>query len=351
MQRYSVIISLLLFSAFAATEQASGGVILVYHHVAPDTPPSTTISPENFRAHLEYLRANDFNVIGLIEMLDALQNRQVIPEKSIAITFDDGYSSIYDTAFPMLEEFGFPFTLFVSTGPIDRAQPNYMTWENIKEMASAGVTIANHLVEHPYMLNKLQGEAEVDWISRMRQEILEAQMAITRHTGQDNKLLAYPYGEYDNTIKSLSEELGFIGLAQNSGAVGFNSDFLALPRFPLASIYANLNTAKVKFGTKAFNVEQLAPLSPVTSESRPTATLKFSSGDYHFDQIACFSSGKAMKLSWSDTQDGVLTIEPVDDLSGRRSRYICTAPDVGNGSKAGSDRFFWYSIQWINLSD
>lgn len=345
MQRYSIILYFFLLTSALANGQESSGVVLLYHHVASDTPPSTTISPETFRSHLEYLRDNNFKVIGLSEMVTALQNQQAIPEKSIAITFDDGYSSIYDTAFPMLEQFGFPFTLFVSTGPIDRAQSNYMTWENINEMASAGVTIANHLVEHPYMLDKLPEETDANWINRMRQEIQEAQKTIVSHTGQDNKFLAYPYGEYNNNIKDLSKELGFIGFAQNSGAIGFDSDFLALPRFPLASIYANLNTAKVKFGTKAFNVKQLSPLSPVTSESRPTARLKFSSGDYRLEQIACFSNSEAMNISWSGTEEGVLTIRPKADISGRRSRYICTAPDVG------SDRFFWYSVQWINLSD
>jgi len=346
MPRYSLIFSFFLMSsAFTASEAATSGVALLYHHVAVDTPPSTSISPESFRAHLEYLRDNDFHVIDLSEMVNALQSRQSIPEKSIAITFDDGYSSIYDTAFPMLEEFGFPFTLFVTTGPIDAAQSNYMSWENIKEMANAGVTIANHLVEHPYMLDKLQGEAEVDWLYRMRQEILESQSTITRHTGQDNKFLAYPYGEYNNNIRELSEDLGFISFAQNSGAIGFDSDFLALPRFPLAGIYANLNTAKVKFGTKAFNVKQLSPLSPVTSDERPAASLMFSAGDYRPKQIACFSNSQAMDMAWSDAEKGVLTISPKADLSGRRSRYICTAPDVG------SDRFFWYSVQWINLSN
>ena len=345
-QFYSVILSFFsLLCVFASASKASeSGVILLYHHVASETPASTSISPENFKAHLEYLKANDFNVMGLGEMVNALRVRRTLPEKSVAITFDDGYLSIYDTAFPMLNEFGFPFTVFVSTGPIDRAQSNYMSWGNIKEMASAGVTIANHLVEHSYMLDKLQGEAQVDWIERMREEILEAQQTITRHSGQDNKFLAYPYGEYDNDIKSLVEELGFIGFAQNSGSAGFSSDFLALPRFPLASIYANLSTAKVKFATKAFNVEQLRPLSPVSSNSRPTATLKFSTGDYRLNQIACFSNNKPMIMNWSSSEEGVLTIVPEADLTGRRSRYICTAPDMK------SDHFFWYSVQWIDLT-
>lgn len=326
-------------SAWAASES---GVILVYHHVAGDTPPSTSLSPKNFAAHLEYLQANDFNVISLPAMVDALANRESIPDKSVAITFDDGYASIYDTAFPMLQEYGYPFTLFVSTGPIDRGQSNYMTWEHIAEMAAAGVTIANHLVEHPYMLERLSGEDEKGWLNRLQQEILQAQNSITEHTGQTQRLLAYPYGEYNNAIKNLVSSLEFTGLAQNSGAVGFDSDFAALPRFPLASIYANLDTAKIKFASKAFNVEQIAPTNPLSTDPRPLAKLKFSPGNYLRQQIACFSNGEAMSLNWSDEEDGILEIKPKTDLRARRSRYVCTAPDTE------SNQFYWYSVQWIN---
>lgn len=334
---------LVLFLACSTSLFASdSGVILLYHHVDSDTPPSTSISPQDFTGHLEYLRDNDFTVMNLPEMLDALSQKRPVPDKTVAITFDDGYISIYDTAFPLLQEFGYPFTLFVSTGPIDRQQRNYMSWDNIKEMSDAGVTIANHLVEHPYMLERSAGEKESIWLDRLRIEILAAEKSIETHTGQKQRLLAYPYGEYDNNIKALIKDLGFTGLAQNSGAVGFTSDSLALPRFPLASIYANLETAKVKFASKAFNVQLIEPESPVNSSARPTASLKFLPGNYRIDQIACFSNGEAMEMKWSQQEEGVVEILPISDVTGRRSRYICTAPDTT------SDRYYWYSVQWIN---
>ncbi|MFK7862928.1 MAG: polysaccharide deacetylase family protein [Pseudohongiellaceae bacterium] len=331
----------LLVSTFTRAESESG-VIIAYHHVATDTPPSTSLSPAAFEAHLKYLKENDFSVMGLPEMLESLALKKPLPPKAVAITFDDGYSSIYQTAFPMLQEFGYPFTLFVSTGPIDRAQSKYMSWENIKEMAAAGVTIANHLVDHPYMLEKRANEDDTQWLDRLRMEILAAENTIKMQTGQSHQLLAYPYGEYDNRIQKLVSDLGFTGVAQNSGAVGFFSDKTALPRFPLASIYANLDTAKVKFASKAFKVEQLAPISPVTSELRPVAKLKFSPDDYRRQQVACFSGGQPMQMDWSDDEDGVVVIRPNEDLNGRRSRYVCTAPDINDG------RFYWYSVQWIN---
>jgi hypothetical protein len=172
---------------------------------------------------------------------------------------------------------------------------------------------------------------------------LEAEQRIEAETGQSHRYLAYPYGEYDPAIKSLLSELNFVGLAQNSGAVGPESDFLALPRFPLASIYANLDTASTKFSTLPFSVVQLQPNSPVTSNRSPSAVLKFENGDYNFSQIACFANSKPIPMTWIDREQGVLELNPEESYSGRRWRYICTAPDPN------SNRYYWYSVQWINL--
>jgi len=321
---------------------ADSGVITLYHHVATDTPPSTTISPADFRAHLDYLKTNQFNVIGLDLMLDSIQNGRELPDKAIAITFDDGYSSIYETAFPMLKKYGFPFTLFVSTGPINNNQRNYMTWEQISEMSDAGVLIANHMIEHPYMLERLAGESDSQWITRLRNELLQAEQEIEQHTGQSHKYLAYPYGEFDKAIKNMLAETGFIGLAQNSGAVNSHTDFLAIPRYPLASIYANLDTAITKLESLAFEVQQLEPDSPVTSSHSPQVTLQFSTTKHNIAQINCFADSKAIPMQWLDRDNGIVKLVPEAEYSGRRWRYICTAPVANTG------RYYWYSVQWID---
>lgn len=332
-------ILLLLGSPLLAAQSA---VILVYHHVAEDTPPSTTISPNDFEAHLSYLRDNNFTVIALDHMIDSLRSGQPLPEKSVVITFDDGYSSIYETAFPMLESYGYPFTLFLSTGPIDSGLSNYMNWDQIRRMSDAGVIIANHMVDHPYMLEARNNVSATQKLSRLRIELLAAEQRIEEETGQSHRYLAYPYGEHDPDIKSLLAELNFVGLAQNSGAVGVESDFLALPRFPLAGIYANLNSASTKFSTLPFSVKQLQPESPVTQETNPKVTLKFEDGNYDLNQIGCFANSKAIPMNWVDKDQGVLELKPEEHYTGRRWRYICTAPDPD------SNRYYWYSVQWIN---
>jgi len=322
---------------------AHSAVILLYHHVAEDTPSSTSISPANFEAHLGYLRDNDFNVIALDRMIDSLRSGQSLPEKSVVITFDDGYKSIFEEAFPMLQSYGYPFTLFLSTEPIDDGLSNYMTWDQVRQMSAADVIIANHMVDHPYMLEARDDESDSQRLERLSEDLLKAEHRIEAETGQSHRYLAYPYGEYDPAIKSLLEELSFVGLAQNSGAVGPESDFLALPRFPLASIYANLVTASTKFSTLPFSVTQLRPDTPVTSNKSPPVVLKFEDGNYNFNQIGCFANSKPIPMTWIDKEQGVLELIPNQSYSGRRWRYICTAPDPD------SNRYYWHSVQWINL--
>ena len=340
--RYSLILLVFFYQYLFAITTESHGVILLYHHVAMDTPPSTSISPENFRSHLDYLRDNEFNVLPLSEIVEKLKKAESLPDKTVAITFDDGYSSIYDTAFPMLQEYEFPFTIFVSTGPIDSGLTNYMTWDQIREMSNAGVLIANHMVDHPYMLDKEPEESETAWLARRKNELLLAEHRIFEETGQSLRYLAYPYGEFNPALKNLLEQNDFVGLAQNSGAIGINSDFLALPRFPLASIYANLSTARTKLDTKAFNVELLDPISPVTDIRNPAVTLKFNPGNYNLSQIGCFANSQPLPMVWSDRENGIVVIKPNEEYQGRRWRYICTAP------VPGERRFYWYSVQWIN---
>jgi biofilm PGA synthesis lipoprotein PgaB len=164
------------FSMFAMTglllwagcaQSAEHATIVLYHHISETTPPSTSVPPARFREHLDHLRDNGFHVMALPELLTALQTRQQVPDKTVAITFDDGYISIYDTAFPMLQEYGFPFSVFINTQPHDDNQSGYMSWAQIREMSDAGVTIANHMENHPHMVDALPGEDQAARTARV----------------------------------------------------------------------------------------------------------------------------------------------------------------------------------------
>ncbi len=328
-------------SGGSADAQAQHAVIAIYHHVSESTPRSTSLTPDELRTQLEYLRDNEFEVWHLDRLLDALKNREDMPERVAVLTFDDAYESIYTTGLPLLQEFGYPMTLFVSTQPVDDNQSGYLNWDQIREMADAGVIIANHMVTHPHMIDALPGESESERLTRMREELLHAQARIREETGQDHKIMAYPYGEYDQPILDMIEELGYVALAQNSGAVGYHSDFSALPRFPLAGFYADIESASTKLQSLAFEVKEHEPRSPITDSRRPAVTLQLA-GDFNVSQLGCYAGGEPLELDWIDREAAHFTIQPAEGRSfdARRFGYICTAP------KRGTNRYYWFNKFW-----
>lgn len=318
-------------------------VILQYHHISTATPPVTSLSPESFTQHMDYLENNGFTVLPLEEVISKLRNGISLPDKSAVITFDDGYTSVYDVAFPQLQGRGWPFTVFVTSGLVGSNDRLYSTWEQIREMASAGATIANHTIDHPYLLDREGNESDARWLERVRTQIVMAEKTIAQETGQSHKLLAYPYGEYNPAIQALVQELGFVGIAQHSGPINANSDFTALPRFPFSGIYASMNSFPTKVLSLAFTLDAFSPHSPVTTLTSPQATLDFSEDQRGLSQLACYNNNVMIEVNAVNSAQGIYEIKTDIENRSRRFRYNCTAP--GNNG-----RYYWYSIPWINPS-
>ncbi len=316
-------------------------VIMQYHHVSTDTPPVTSISPERFIQHMDYLAANNFTVMALEEVITALQEGNTLPDKTVVITFDDGYTSVFEEAYPLLKAYDWPYTIFVTSGLVGSNDRLYATWDQLREMAEHGATLANHTVTHPYLLQRNPGESDDEWLEAVRKEILDAESRILEETGQNHRLLAYPYGEYNLALQALVRELGFIGIAQHSGPINSSSDFTALPRFPLSGIYSSMNTYPEKMMSLAFALDQVTPLSPVTDEKSPTATLDFADDQQGLSQINCFNNNEIITAKLQNSEAKVYEISTHLLNESRRFRYNCTAA-------GGQGRYYWYSIPWVN---
>jgi poly-beta-1,6-N-acetyl-D-glucosamine N-deacetylase len=316
-------------------------VILQYHHVSSETPPITSIAPEDFQLHMDYLAENNFNILPLEQILNSLQNREELPDYTVAITFDDAYLSVYTEAFPILREFNWPFSIFVTTGLVETNSSLYANWNQIREMAEAGATIANHTVNHPYFLDREPGESESAWLESIGEEIRSAEEKISQETGQSHRLLAYPYGEYEPRIQTLVQELGYIGIAQHSGPINADSDFSALPRFPLSGIYVSMNTFPNKVRSLAFTLDSITPTSPLSSEPSPSLEIDFSDDTPGLDQLTCFNNGEAINIEVLDAESVRFQVSTQIENRNRRFRYNCTAPGP-------EGRYYWYSIPWIN---
>lgn len=321
----------------------SQAVILQYHHVSTETPALTSIAPEDFQSHMQYLFDNNFTILPLEQILISLQNGEVLPEFTAAITFDDAYLSVYTEAFPVLQELNWPFTIFVTTGLLESNEQLYSTWNQIREMAEAGATIANHTVNHPYFLQRTEGDSESEWLASISTEITLAEEKILQETGQSHRLLAYPYGEYEPRIQNLVQELGFFGISQHSGPINHNSDFTALPRFPFAGIYVSMSTFPNKVRSLAFTLDSISPVSPITDSQRPLAEIDFNGEIPRLNQLSCFNNNEVINVDLLDQAAMRFQITTTINNLSRRFRYNCTAPG-DNG------RYYWYSIPWINPS-
>jgi peptidoglycan/xylan/chitin deacetylase (PgdA/CDA1 family) len=223
-------------SAFAA----DSAVILQYHHFGEDTPPSTSVTMAQFRAHLDYLKRGGFTVLPVEEIVDRLRKGEPLPERCTGITIDDAYTSVYERAFPLLREYGYPFTVFVTTEGVDKGFDSYMTWEQMRAMLSGGAAYGAHGHSHDYLVRRRAGETGDEWEGRVRGDIELSVRRLREETGTSPPLFAYPYGEYSPVLKEIVNRLGLTGFGQQSGPLWKGSDFAVLPRFPMAAGYADM---------------------------------------------------------------------------------------------------------------
>ncbi len=313
--------------------------ILLYHHVSSSTPASTSISPETFKSHMEYLETHH-TVVPLQDVVSAIQNNTTLPEKAVAITFDDGYANILDNAHPILAEMGFPYTVFINPNEIG-VGPQQLTWEQVVAMHNDGVVFANHTLDHLHMLNGEQEMGERTWLDTVWQNVESAEQKIADRLDISLKYLAYPFGEYNTALANKLKAEGYVGFGQHSGAVGPNSDMQALPRFPAAGPYANLATLKTKLSSLAMPVTHTTHQNPRMTQRRLTSpiSLTIDSDDVRLSQVNCFFSGKPIE---TNIEGNVLTFSVNETLPVGRSRVNCTAP---SNTQAG--RYYWYSTPFF----
>ena len=323
-----------------------GAVVLEYHHVSDKGPASTRITPEAFVAHLDYLQQAGFNVVPLVELVDALKAGQELPDKTVAITFDDAYASVYLTAYPILKKRNLPFTFFVNTDAVGTS-PLFVSWSQLKEMQKNGVTIANHTATHEHMVRQKEGETHKEWKARLTQDITRAQNTLIPHLGDAPKIFAYPFGEYNQTAKDVVGALGYIAFGQHSGVMSKAGDRLIIPRFPFGGSYTDLADFKTKVNSKPLPLNQVqwfdqhqTPLKDVVVKAgeRPWLVLSLAKG-VKAEGVRCFATGQGAIVT--QNREGVIWTQANTAFKPGRMRYNCTAPSDELG------RFYWFTQQWL----
>ncbi len=330
----------------AAIADDSTAVILLYHHIDTTTPRSTSITPASFEAQLDYLEREGYSVLPLAEIVRALRAGERLPPRTVALTFDDGYSSVYGEALPRLERRDWPFTVFVATDYIDDGYAGFMTWAELRDLEGRGGTVANHSTSHAHLIRRQANEREADWRARVGADIEAAQARLDAELDHPLRMFAYPYGEFDSALETIVAELGLVAFGQQSGPVGTSSGMQQLARFPMATGYDSLESFAEKLRTLPLPVTVLAPASRVLGarSAAPTLEVRLSEGGYRRDALRCYVAGQdPARLDW---QDDVVRIRAQRPLGPGRSKYNCTAP-----SATTSGVYYWYSHLWIQPRD
>jgi len=238
---------------FSALSEAA--IILQYHHVSSSTPKTTSVTAAEFRQQMQHLKDQNFKVVSLERIIEQLQRGEATVDKEVAITFDDGFANVFTTARPILKEFGYPYTMFLGPALIDRREGPVLNWAQIQTMHDEGVIIANHSSYHHRLAVPNKGESKQQWRTRVKADILLAEQQLEQKLGVKRKWLAYPYGDFSAELEALVTELGFIGIGQQSGAVGAGVAMTRIPRYPSSSQFAALHHFVPKLKTLVLLVQ------------------------------------------------------------------------------------------------
>ena len=223
--------------------------VLTYHKLSRNgTPDAMTVREVDFEAQIRFLRENGYRVITLDDLFEFLQFRRQIPARSVVITFDDGWRSVYDIAFPILKKYGYPATLFVYTDLIVGSRET-LSWEQVRELSRNGFDIQGHSKTHRYLGRKERKETFRDYFDAVRKEIVESSKIIRNQTGREVKYLAYPYGDTNALVAAMMRREGYrlAFTVERESAPFFSNDYrvgraMVYGSFSLEDFRNNLTT-------------------------------------------------------------------------------------------------------------
>lgn len=308
------------------------GVSFVYHRFDESKYPSTNISLQDFEAHLKYLKDGNFKVLTATEAIAYLKEDNA--ERIVVLTVDDAYKSFYTGALPLLKKYDMKATLYVNTESVGNR--GYMSSDEIKAAHAAGIEIGNHTHTHRYFMNIAEYEREKAFIS----ELEKSQKILEGITKSQPFTMAYPYGEFDQSMMIAVEKAGFIAaFAQNSGAIGAMSSPYALPRYPMGGNFASPEQFKEKLSMRPLPIKQARSIESTYEQNPPKLSIDTDLPSLHTEQVNVFVEGIRLKQG-VHVDNGMITVSPEKPLSQRRSLYTITLQNEG--------KWYWYSYLWIN---
>lgn len=316
----------------AAEAALTRAVIFSYSRFGDDVEGgASTIDLDRFQEHIDELKGGDYHVLPLPEIVAAFKSGRLLPDRTVAITIDEADRSVYTQAWPRLKAAGLPFTLFVATDSVDRNSGAAMSWSQLRELAAEGVTIGSETASHAHLV----GEDRAYVVG----QIARANERITAELGIRPTLFAYPYGEYDGSLREIVKGQGFdAAFGQQSGVAHSRGDRYALPQFTLSDPYGSIERFRLAAQSLPLLVSDVTP-DPVPADNPPDFAFTVDALMGDLAGLACFASDFGA-LGIERLGERRVALRFPDALPPGRERINCTMPASGG-------RWRWFGIQLL----
>tara|TARA_B100000965_G_C19529628_1_gene730483 strand:- start:150 stop:1199 length:1050 start_codon:yes stop_codon:yes gene_type:complete len=311
-----------------------GIITIMYHRFDENKYPSTNIRMGEFKKHIELIKNEKLNFVDPKDFETDLKTKKL--ERKVLLTIDDGYSSFYKNAWPILKKEKIPFILFVSTREVGKN--NYMGWDQIREIAKEEfVHIGNHSHTHEYLVDRTPQE--------IKDDLKESISIFKKNLGYNSPFFSYPFGEYSLEFKKIVKDLNFkYAFGQHSGVTDESKDLLTMPRFPINEKYGEIKRFKNILKTLPFKYQEILPEEKYINNSTnpPKVKIKFFNNINNIKSINCFSNEEN---KWRNSvinfiNDNELEIKLAGKFTTERGRINCSLQEV-NGY------WRWLGMQFV----
>jgi len=221
----------------------AGIPILMYHSIADDGPAGMArlrVAPGDFAEQLDWLAGAGYTAVTVSQLVTAFAGATELPDRPVALTFDDGFADFHERALPMLEERGLVATLYVTTGYLrgdgpggarPAARPDWpptMTWRQVAQLPARGIEVGAHTHTHP--------ELDLASPARVEAELTTSKRLLEDCAGVPVASLAYPYGYNTPEVRRLAGDVGFSSAcAVKHAMTSGNDDPFQLARVEMTS--------------------------------------------------------------------------------------------------------------------
>lgn len=221
------------------------GVPVIMYHSVSDNAASSQFAPlritnQNFDSQMKYLKDNNFTTLTMDEINDFLTNNKPIPQKSIVLTFDDGYEDNYTNVYPVLKKYGFKATIFVVADAIDK-ESNYLTSPQLKELQQNGIDIESGTDENVRISN-LPSASQLESLKDSKSK-LEALL------NKKVNYVSYPFGSYNADTLLDAKNAGYTLGFSRDGKWTYKTD----DKFKLSRVYISPQHTEADFENRVNN--------------------------------------------------------------------------------------------------